>query len=127
MAKGVKPVVRTDKDSFRRAPPVPAWLSAEAKKEWRRVMPLLIERRILTDADLAMVETFCVSAGRVREVEKLIQAAGGDIDPRLFRMQDKAAQTARLIASELGLTPVSRSRPTMRDDASEPEDDPLGL
>jgi P27 family predicted phage terminase small subunit len=79
-------------------------------------MPHLVERRILTDGDLAMVEAFCVAAGRVREIEAMIQAGGGIVDPKVWRMQNQAMQTARQIAAELGLTPVSRSRPTMRDD-----------
>ena len=84
-------------------------------------MPLLVERKILTDADMAMVEAFCVASGRVREIEKLIQKPSGAIDGKLFRMQGQAMQTARQIAAELGLTPVSRSRPTIRDD--EKQDD----
>ena len=38
------------------------------------------------------------------------------IDPKLFRMQDQAIKTARQLAAELGLTPVSRSRPSVRDE-----------
>jgi P27 family predicted phage terminase small subunit len=87
-------------------------------------MPLLIERKILTEADMGSVENYCIAIGRVREIERQIQEEG--LSPQLFRMQDKAAVTARLIAAELGLTPVSRSRPIINDDA-EPEDDPLGL
>jgi P27 family predicted phage terminase small subunit len=124
MAKGVKPAVRTDRAAYNRAPPVPLWLSPDAKKEWKRIMPLLIERKILTEADMGSVENYCIAIGRVREIERQIQEEG--LSPQLFRMQDKAAVTARLIAAELGLTPVSRSRPIINDDA-EPEDDPLGL
>ncbi len=124
MAKGVKASIKIERSSFSRAPKTPAWFSDEAKREWRRVMPLLIERKILTDADMGSVENYCLAIGRVREIEQLIQADG--LTPALFRMQDKAAVTARLIAAELGLTPVSRSRPVIQDDTLE-SDDPLGL
>jgi P27 family predicted phage terminase small subunit len=107
------------------APNPPAWLSRHAKAEWRRIMPILVERRILTDADMASVENFCLAIGRTRELESLIQKAGDAIDPKLFRLQDKAIQTARQLAAELGLTPVSRSRPSMRDE--ETNDDLAGL
>jgi P27 family predicted phage terminase small subunit len=117
----------TDAASIASVPRAPAWLSADAKAEWRRIMPLLVERRILTDSDMAMVEAFCVASGRVREVERLIQADKGMIDPKLFRMQDKAIQTARQIAAEIGLTPVSRSRPSVRDDADTDSDNPLAV
>lgn len=122
--KGAKPHLRTDKDAIAYTKRVPEWLPPDAKKEWRRIMPLLIERKILTEADMGSVENYCVAIGRGREIERKIQSDG--LTPQLFRMQDKAAQTSRQLAAELGLTPVSRSRPIVSDDA-EPEDDPLGL
>lgn len=117
--RGRKPDMAQDRNAVGDVPKAPAWMSRDAKAEWRRIMPLLVERRILTDADMGSVENFCISIGRARELECLIQKAGGDIDPRLFRMQDKAIQTARQLAAELGLTPVSRSRPTIRDDQND--------
>lgn len=103
-------------------PRAPSWLSTHAKAEWRRVMPVLVERRILTDADLAMVESFCLLTGRVREIEILLK---GGLDPKLARLQDKAIISARQIAAELGLTPVSRSRPAVRESEQGDDDNPL--
>lgn len=94
----------------------PLWLSKHAKGEWRRVMPELSKRRILTNADLGSLESYCIAIGRIRELEKLLRAG---IDAKLFRMQDQAIKTARQLAAELGLTPVSRSRPSIRDDQGE--------
>nr|WP_205520629.1 phage terminase small subunit P27 family [Propylenella binzhouense] len=108
------------------APRPPTWLSKDAKAEWKRIMPLLIERRVITDADMGSVENYCVSIGRVREIERMIRAAG-TVDPALFRMQDKATQTARQLAAELGLTPVSRSRPSVRNDDDDDDLSPLAL
>lgn len=111
--RGVKPPVMQDPDPLASVPNAPAWLSKTAKAEWRRIMPLLVERRILTLADMGSVENYCVSIGRVREIEQLLKAG---IDAKLVRMQDAAIKTARQLAAELGLTPVSRSRPAIRDD-----------
>ncbi|WP_246799272.1 P27 family phage terminase small subunit [Bradyrhizobium sp. CCBAU 51753] len=83
-------------------------------------MPELSARRILTTADLGSLEHYCTAHGRVRELEKLLR---GGIDPKLFRMQDKAMVTARQLAAELGLTPVSRSRPAVRGDGTDEGDD----
>ncbi|WP_114966806.1 phage terminase small subunit P27 family [Alkalilacustris brevis] len=116
--KGTKPQLVIDNDAVDRVPQAPGWLSKDARAEWRRVMPALVKRRILTRADLGSVENYCVAIGRVREVERAIQAADA-IDPALFRMQDKATTTARQLAAELGLTPVSRSRPSIRDDGDD--------
>jgi phage terminase small subunit len=50
------------------------------------------------------------------------------IDPKLFRMHDKAMVTARQLAAELGLTPVSRSRPAVRDnDDTDDSENPLAV
>lgn len=109
-----------------RVPSPPRWLSPDAKAEWRRIMPGLVERRILTDADFGMVENYCVAIGRVREIERQIQASAGLVDLALYRAQDKAMMTARQIATEIGATPVARSRAAVREEADEGADD-LGL
>ena len=116
--KGAKPAVQQDKAALGAVPRAPAWLSKEAKAEWRRIMPLLVERKILTEADMGSVESYCVATGRIRQIEHLI-GTSGTVEPALFRMQDKAMQTQRQLAAELGLTPVSRSRPAMREDADD--------
>lgn len=111
--KGRKPKLASDADALKPVILAPSWLSKYAKAEWRRVMPELAKRRILTPADLGSLESYCIAIGRVRELEKLLRAG---IDAKLFRMQDQAIKTARQLAAELGLTPVSRSRPSIRDD-----------
>lgn len=126
--KGTKPQLIVDNGAIRSNRPAPSWMSADAKREWRRVFPSLADRKILTAADLGGLENYCVACGRVRELERAIQLAGAAIDPVVIRLQDKAMQTARQLAAELGLTPVSRSRPAMRDDSNESDDDnPLAI
>jgi P27 family predicted phage terminase small subunit len=116
--KGTKPILVVDNNPVKKSPPAPSWLSAEAKKEWRRVTPILIERRILTTADLGGLENYCVCIGRIREVEAQMQMTNGaEARGALFRIQDKAMMTAMRYAAELGLPPVSRSRPSIRDDS----------
>ncbi|WP_394707788.1 phage terminase small subunit P27 family [Roseovarius pacificus] len=109
----------------------PEWLSEDARSEWDRVMPILSERRILSAADLGSLENYCIAIGTVRETERHLQKYGHvlDVDGAFKRnpavgIQADAIKTARLLAGELGLTPVSRSRPAIRDDRPD-EDDPL--
>ncbi|WP_234680795.1 P27 family phage terminase small subunit [Bradyrhizobium monzae] len=88
-------------------------------------MPELAKRRILTIADLGSLESYCVAMGRVRQLEALLRT---EIDLKLLRAQDKSMMTARQLAAELGLTPVSRSRPAVRENDNEGDDDnPLAL
>ena len=110
--KGPKPRLVVDNTGIKKAPAAPSWLSIEAKAEWRRVMPALVKRKILTVADLGSLENYCLAVGRVRQLEASLQA---EFDLKVFRAQDKAMATARQLAAELGLTPVSRSRPSVRE------------
>lgn len=117
--KGTKPQLRISKGAVADELAPPDWISADAAVEWRRVMPLLVDRRILTDADLGSLENYCVAQGRVRQLERVLAA---EFDAPTFRAQNQAMATARLYAAELGLTPVSRSRPAIRDDEEEDGD-----
>lgn len=116
--KGTKPQLREAlPQEIAEVSDAPDWLAEEARKEWDRVMPILTERRILTDADLGGLENYCICIGRVRDTEALIQhEADPEMMLKLIRVQDKAMASARQLAAELGLTPVSRSRPAIRDE-----------
>lgn len=118
--RGVKPAVHPDQEPLIRVPKVPAWFGTYARDEWKRVLPVLVARRVICTADLAQVETYCMMAGRVREIEAGFHAAGGVVDVKLFGVQNRAAQTARQIAATLGLDPVSRAR---MGNVAPPEDD----
>ena len=120
--RGVKPKLQRDRDPLTRVPPAPKWLSDEARLEWRRVLPRLVEDRIITKADLTGVENYCVAAGRVRDLEKQIQASG---DVKLIRAQNVAMMTARQLAAEYGLSPTSRARVQGQETDDEPS--PLDL
>lgn len=130
--RGTKPNLSPDADALGVLPP-PGWMSEYAACEWVRVMPILTERRILTQADLASLENFCIAIGQVREMEDILRERGHvfeGLDGQLKRnpavgIQADAMTRSRLLAAELGLTPVSRSRPAIRDD--EDEDDLTSL
>lgn len=114
--KGTKPRLITLNGSVVAFPSAPSWLSEAAQLEWRRMQPFLEERRFLTDVDLSNLENYCVAQGRVRECEAdMSNVSDLEIKAKLWRMQNQAMQTARQLAAELGLTPMSRSRPMIRD------------
>lgn len=107
--RGVKPPVERDSNALTKAPSAPKHLSAHARAEWKRIMPGLIKRGIITRGDLGGVEDYCRARGLVREIENDLRKSG-EIDLKLCRSQDKAMQTARQLAAEYGLSPVSRAR-----------------
>ncbi|MCK9551233.1 phage terminase small subunit P27 family [Aquamicrobium sp.] len=140
--RGVKPHLVVDNSAIGKVPGVPAWLSADAKREWKRVVPILVERRILTTADLGSLENYCTAIGQVREMERHLQEHGhvfeafketedGIVSTGMKRnpavgIQSDAMTRARLLAAELGLTPVSRSRPAVRGESAGDDLDFLG-
>lgn len=109
-SRGIKPPLSADRDALTKAPPVPKHLAPHARAEWKRIFPQLIARRIVTKADLAGVENYCTMIGVMRQIEEERAAAGGEIDVSKFGVLNRAAQTARQLAAEYGLTPTSRTR-----------------
>lgn len=115
--KGCKPRLRLVEDGAvpPRCPGAPAWLSAAAKREWRRIAPVLQNRRLLDADTLATIESYCVAVGTVRETEEIlirdgrvIETDGGPVVHPATRLQVTAMREARLLAAELGVTPYRR-------------------
>jgi len=127
MTKGVKPSPQPAGKAFRKVKAPPKWMDADAAAEWRRVMPSLVERRILTESDLGSLENYCMAMAIVRQMERKLRTEGAtyvDAKGSLKRHPATAIfadnmNRARLLATELGLTPVSRGRPTVTDDDDE--------
>lgn len=126
-SRGVKPALAPDSDALTKAPPVPRYLAPHAKAEWRRIMPQLIARQVITRADLAGVENYCTCIGMVHQIEEERAAAGGAIDVKMFGVLNRAAQTARQLAAEYGLTPTSRARIGASKADDDDDDNPLAV
>lgn len=131
--RGTKPHIRIERDALAGDMPAPEWFSEWAAAEWSRVLPKLVERKILTEDNLGTLENYCVQMGLAREMEAEIQKLGAvqmiySLDKEgtarvtgarknpAVSIQSGAMDKARLMAAELGLTPVSRSRPTVSKD-----------
>lgn len=108
-------------------PRPPSYMSKDAKTEWRKIAPILItERKTLTEADLATLENYCLATGTMRQAQRILNIEGlvtaaGKRHPA-FGIMNAAQTTQRLCAAELGLTPVSRSRPAVRNDDGDDEE-----
>lgn len=125
-SRGVKPPLAPDNDALTKAPPVPKFLSAHAKAEWKRIMPQLIGRRIITKADLAGVENYCAAGGAARTIADTM-SAGGLPDLKLGGLQIRYMNTARQLAAEYGLTPTSRTRIGAVQSDDDDADNPLAV
>lgn len=109
-------------------PPTPRWLSKDAKKEWRKVVPELYKIGLLKIIDLRGMEAYCACYAKWREVcEKtkigVMTAASGYHYPNpLINVELKYAKEMRGWMVELGLTPASRSRILYEEPESKDED-----
>lgn len=122
--------------NMQRVPNPPAWLKSRvAKVEWRKVAAILIERKHLTEADLGTLAAYADALGQLAASSEQIERDGMVImtekGPRkhpAISIQQNARNQVRQLAAELGLTPVSRSRPSVRDDNQDDDDDnPLAV
>lgn len=127
MTRGLKPTtIVAGSSPVVGVPKTPSYLSKEAKAEWRRVAPILIdERKVLTEADLSALENYVIAVATMRQAHKELHATGflvgGKRNP-LSTILLQAQQQQLRAAGELGLTPAARSRATISEAANDDED-----
>jgi len=99
-------------------PLCPAWLDVVAKREWRRIAPILKRLGLLTVIDRTALAGYCQAYARWRQAELLITK----ID-ELYSKQDKIIKKSHFVREaqkyleicksmcvEFGMTPSSRGR-----------------
>lgn len=121
--RGVKPPIERDSNALTKAPAAPKHLSPYARAEWKRIMPSLVERGILTKADLGGIEELCVIRGLARDYTEALRA--DPLNKVLFGMLNRAVQTAKQLSGEYGLSPVSRARVGGAAASDDDSDNPL--
>jgi P27 family predicted phage terminase small subunit len=99
-------------------PVMPKDLLAEAKAEWRRVVPELEEIGLLAKVDRAVLIRYCTAWADWVELQHLLVqdgkvlkgARGHLVRNPLWLMRKDAEQTVAELGKQLGLTPVARLR-----------------
>jgi P27 family predicted phage terminase small subunit len=95
------------------APTCPDWLPEEAKAEWKRVVPLLIDQRTLAKCDLAVLADYCHAwaefGNAVRELDKLI-LLNNPLQRDVRAIIKEASQRMKAAGARLGLSPADRAR-----------------
>ncbi len=117
-------------------PALPAWLSKEAKAEWKRIVPELRRLGLLTLVDRAALAAYCQAYAELASLTQLLDEEGRVLDVDVFdkagavtgskkqahpaaRLQRDAFGRVKQFVTEFGLTPASRTRVR----APEPERD----
>jgi P27 family predicted phage terminase small subunit len=109
-------------------PEPPAILRNEAREEWDRITAAMEQMQILEQASGAVIAAYCLCWQDLWEARRGIENNGDRIENSQGQRQSidvdryEAAKTGLLrFASELGLTPVSRTKVRV-----EPKPHPLG-
>jgi len=97
-------------------PEPPDCLNEIARAEWDRVAPELFNMGVLTVLDRAALCAYCSAWSWIVQAEKIIAKDGLLVDSKrgssrrsaALQVAEKAMETMRKFASELGLTPSSR-------------------
>jgi P27 family predicted phage terminase small subunit len=111
-ANPAEPVVEIE------APPRPEHLSPEARQEWDRVLPILLDMRVLSPGDMATLATYAVAYGRWAAAERELSENGVVVkSPNGYPIQNPflsvantAIQQMERACVQLGLTPSARTR-----------------
>jgi P27 family predicted phage terminase small subunit len=99
-------------------PTCPRDLSAVAKREWKRIAPVLADMGLLSTIDRAALAGYCQAWATWIEAQKSLQKHGviikspnGYFMPSPFMaVANKAFEQMRLMLAEFGMSPSSRAR-----------------
>jgi P27 family predicted phage terminase small subunit len=127
--KGRKPALKVVSPIGGTLPGPPSWLTAGAKREWLHSARDLNRRGLLFDGALASLATYCTLVDQIEQFGKVLAAEGimgeeGKAHDAHRAMLATSAQ-ARMLAAELGLSVVSRTRSFQGRAADEREWDDL--
>ena len=107
--RGHRPLRNTPSFPDASIAPLP-WLDATAAEVWSRLAPGLIERKLLTEADLELFGVYCTACS---DFEQASRMAGKAKDPetyvRLCRTKRSAGEAILKIGAKFALNPVSRN------------------
>lgn len=96
---------------------IPKELTGYARKEWKKIVPLLKKQTPVSNLDKSQLINYCMLAQTVNTCQRYIVKEGlcvmttngtKRVNP-YFNMQDKAIKDMRAIANDFGLTIKSRA------------------
>jgi len=115
---GKRPLNPYEPQPRRKRPRCPDYLDEAAKREWKRLAPLLQRMRVLTEADGIALASLCAQYSLLQQAQVKLQKTG-----LLFKTKSGYVQQSPLVGivsacvdqlnklcREFGLTPASRTR-----------------
>lgn len=121
-----KRAIKSEPKPKAKAPSCPSWLDKDAKAEWKRVCSELVAMGVVTAIDRATLAGYCEAFSRWKQAVQTVQelgqywvnekfdSAGNHIIMHkrhpAVGIASEALRDMRSMASELGITPASRTR-----------------
>jgi P27 family predicted phage terminase small subunit len=115
-------------------PEMPKFLNGEARAEWRRIIPILINMGVLTVADGKALGAYCSAYSQLVKAEAAIEKFGlicATLDQETgvaelkvnpaVRVKSDALRHMKSFLLEFGLTPASRSKLKINANADTPD------
>ncbi len=115
-------------------PLCPAWIDATAKREWRRIAPVLKRLGLLTVVDRTALAGYCQAYARWRQAEMTVTTQGivqtnvksgrSEASPEV-RVAQRYLEICKNFCVEFGMTPSARGRmvlPAEKEEADEFEE-----
>jgi P27 family predicted phage terminase small subunit len=117
-------------------PEMPRHLNADARREWRRLVPILLAMRVLSESDYIALANLCQNYATLIAAQKLMAKAGGTglliktssgyiQQSPLLGIINKQIESLNKQLREFGMTPSSRTRIEAVVDPYKPGFDPL--
>jgi P27 family predicted phage terminase small subunit len=115
-------------------PACPQWLTGDARKEWKRIIPILEKMGTIIEADRTYIALYCKAYAEYREAESLvkspliitkkkkkklkdgtvIESGGNIIQHPALSIRNAAWERLRKITNDLGLSPPGRAGLTIK-------------
>lgn len=115
---GKRPLNQREPKPTVKAPSCPSYVQGEGRKEWRRVARLLVQLRVLTEADRSALAMYCMAYSRwveaeakIREEGMIVVSSNGYVRQNPYVLiAGEAMRQMRGLLSDFGMTPSSRAK-----------------
>ena len=115
---GKRPINQDEPKLELAEPPCPEHLDDVARREWKRIVPILMRMRVLTEADEIQLANLCQTYStmidaqtKLKQAGMLYKSKGGFVQANpLFGVVMKCLNVISKLSSEFGLTPSARVR-----------------
>jgi P27 family predicted phage terminase small subunit len=115
---GKRPLNYREPKPVAKAPRCPPYLDDEARREWRRLVPILLRMRVLTEADYHALGNLCQTYStmiraqqKLSETGLLLKTPSGYVQQSpLLSIVNGCVETITRLSREFGMTPASRVR-----------------